>query len=212
MTNDRRMLVLTHVLQSRNRIGDSGAELIGEGLKVNRSLRVLSLVRLVFIFGLCYRIIGCQFGFFELSESSSQNDQSSGPLSSSVSSTLMLRCQTFNLLSFDCINWSACVESDSWGELPVPPAGAIARGTQGVFEFVKAMLRGGAVSLRGEVFAMDCNVINLQNRNLMEDKLLPLLENFGKGRFSSLQTLNLVITHGFNVTDARSDSCAAGWK
>ena len=128
------------------------------------------------------------------------------------SSSLMRGCRNLRVLSFECSDWSACVESDSWGELPVPPAEVIARGTQGVLEFVKAMLLIGSISLRGEVFAMNCNVINLQSRNLSEDELLPLLETFRKGKFSSLRTLNLVITHGFNVTVARSDSCAAGWK
>ena len=94
----------------------------------------------------------------------------------------------------------------------MPPAEVIARGTQGVLEFVKAMLLIGSISLRGEVFGMNCDVINLQSRNLSEDELLPLLEAFKEGKFSSLHTLNLVITHGFNVTVARSDSCAAGWK
>jgi hypothetical protein len=149
------------------------------------------------------------------SECLSQNSQSSGPLKFPGSSSLMRGClgfQNLRVLSFECSDWSACVESDSWGELPVPPARMIALGTKGVFEFVKEHRFIGSILFCGEVFAMNCNVINLQNRNLMEDELLPLLENFGKGKFSSLQTLNLVITHGFNVTDARSDSCAAGWK
>ena len=94
----------------------------------------------------------------------------------------------------------------------MPPAGVIARGTQGVFQFVTAMLRGGAVSLCGKVFETNSFLINLQSRNLSEDELLPLLETFREGKFSSLRTLNLVITHGFNVTVARSDSCSAGWK
>ena len=40
---------MTHVLQNGNQIGDRGAEMICEGLKVNRSLRHLRLVRLVFL-------------------------------------------------------------------------------------------------------------------------------------------------------------------
>ena len=41
----RRLLALTRVLQSNNGIGDRGAEMIGEGLKVNWNLRELNLVR-----------------------------------------------------------------------------------------------------------------------------------------------------------------------
>jgi hypothetical protein len=37
---------LSYVLQNGNGIGDRGAEMIGEGLKVNSSLRELYLVRL----------------------------------------------------------------------------------------------------------------------------------------------------------------------
>jgi hypothetical protein len=47
------LLGVTHVLQKGNQVRDSGAEMIGEGLKVNRSLQELHLVRLVF-FGLCF--------------------------------------------------------------------------------------------------------------------------------------------------------------
>ena len=39
---------MTHVLQKGNQIGDRGVEMIGEGLKVNSSLRGLYLVRLNF--------------------------------------------------------------------------------------------------------------------------------------------------------------------
>ena len=42
------LLGVTHVLQDGNRIGDRGAEMIGEGLKVNSSLQGLHLVRLCF--------------------------------------------------------------------------------------------------------------------------------------------------------------------
>ncbi len=41
----RRLLDLTRVLQKGNGIGDRGAEMIGEGLKVNSSLQTLRLVR-----------------------------------------------------------------------------------------------------------------------------------------------------------------------
>ena len=52
----------------------------------------------------------------------------------------MRSCRNLNDLSFECCDWSACVASESWGELPVPPSGVIAHGTQGVFGFVKAIL------------------------------------------------------------------------
>ena len=43
------LLGVTHVLQDGNQIGDRGAEMICEGLKFNRSLQELHLVRLVFL-------------------------------------------------------------------------------------------------------------------------------------------------------------------
>ena len=140
-----------------------------------------------------------------------QNDQSCGPFSFSVCSSLMRGCRHLSHLSFDCRDWSACVASESWGELPVPPADVIARGTDGVFEFVRAMLRGGAIVLRGSVFAADCERIDLEGRNLNEDELLPLLSSL-KTKLKKLHTLNLVILFAFDVTAARSHSCAAEWK
>ena len=44
------LLCVTRVLQDGNQIGDRGGEMIGEGLKVNRSLRGIHLVRLLFRF------------------------------------------------------------------------------------------------------------------------------------------------------------------
>ncbi len=44
------LLDLTLEIQSENAIGDIGAKLIGEGLKVNRSLPSLNLVRLFVCF------------------------------------------------------------------------------------------------------------------------------------------------------------------
>ena len=41
----RRLLDLTRVLQDGNGIGDRGAEMIGEGLKVSSSMQTLHLVR-----------------------------------------------------------------------------------------------------------------------------------------------------------------------
>jgi hypothetical protein len=60
----------------------------------------------------------------------------------------MRGCRNLNFLFFECCDWSACVGSESWGELPVPPAEVIARGTKGVFEFVRAALLGGLVASR----------------------------------------------------------------
>ena len=49
---------MTHVLQNGNQIGDRGAEMIGEGLKVNSSLGRLDLVRLVLL--VC--VLNCCWG------------------------------------------------------------------------------------------------------------------------------------------------------
>ena len=141
-----------------------------------------------------------------------QNDQSCGPFSFSVCASLMRGCRNLSRLSFDCRDWSACVASESWGELPVPPADVIARGTHGVFEFVMAMFSGGAVVIRGSVFAANCGRIDLEGRNLNEDELLPLLESFKQGKLTNLHTLNLVILFAIDGTAAHSHSCAAEWK
>ena len=136
-----------------------------------------------------------------------QNDQSCGPFSFSVCSSLMRGCRHLSHLSFDCRDWSACVASESWGELPVPPADVIARGTDGVFEFVRAMLSGGAIVLRGSVFAADCERIDLEGRNLNEDELLPLLESFSRGEFTRVKQLILVIASACEMMAALSHAC-----
>ena len=46
LTHGLPLLDMTRVLQRKNQIGDRGAEMIGEGLKINSSLRELVLVRL----------------------------------------------------------------------------------------------------------------------------------------------------------------------
>ncbi len=62
---------MTHVLQDGNQIGDRGAEMIGEGLKVNRGLKKLHLVRLFFLFlylNCCRGVdgeVGCVFVVFQ---------------------------------------------------------------------------------------------------------------------------------------------------
>ncbi len=48
LAHDRLLLNMTRVLQVGNQIGDRGAEIIGEGLKVNSSLQYLHLVRRLF--------------------------------------------------------------------------------------------------------------------------------------------------------------------
>ncbi len=50
LTHGLLLLGVTRVLQDGNQIGDRGAAMIGEGLKVNSSLRELHLVRLGFDF------------------------------------------------------------------------------------------------------------------------------------------------------------------
>jgi hypothetical protein len=86
----------------------------------------------------------------------------------------------------------------------------IARGTQGVFEFVKAtIVCGGAVSLRGEVFAMNCYDIDLKSRNLNEAELLPLFESIREGKFSRLRILNL---EGNGIGDAGASLIGEGLK
>ena len=122
----------------------------------------------------------------------SQDKQSSGPFNFSSSSSLMRGCRNLNNLSFECCDWSACVASESWGELPVPPAEVIARGTQGVFQFVKMVPIGGII-ISGVAYSIECTYMELSRRNLHDDDLLPLLEGLRVGKFSRLMILNLVI-------------------
>ncbi len=133
-------------------------------------------------------------------EWSSQAKQCGGPYNFPGTSSLMRGCRNLDTLSFECCDWSACVASKSWGELPVPPAEVIARGTEGVFEFVKAALCGGYFHIRGEVFLMKNGNIDLSRRNLSEDELLPLLENLRVWKFSGLKGMKLVIVFAFNLT------------
>ncbi len=48
---------MTHELQDVSQIGDQGALSIGEGLKVNSSLRILHLVRLVIFVCVCIVVL-----------------------------------------------------------------------------------------------------------------------------------------------------------
>ena len=50
------------------------------------------------------------------------------------------------------------------------------------------------VTVGGEIFAFDSWNIELTDRKLSEDELLPLLEGFRKGNFSKMTTLHLVIS------------------
>ena len=50
LTHGLLLLVVTRVLQAGNQIGDRGAEMIGEGLKLNSNLQYIYLViRLLFL-------------------------------------------------------------------------------------------------------------------------------------------------------------------
>jgi hypothetical protein len=77
-----------------------------------------------------------------------QDNQKCGQFGFRVSSSLMRGCQNLSVLKFQCSDWQACVASDSWVGLPVPPPEVIARGTESVFSFVKAVLQGGAFASR----------------------------------------------------------------
>ena len=110
----------------------------------------------------------------------------------------MRSCRNLNNLSFECCDWSACVASESLGELPVPPAEVIARGTQGVFHFVRAALLWEFI-FRDEVFSIERGEIDLSRRNFNEVELLPLLEGFRDGKLFRLKKIKLVILIAFNV-------------
>ena len=107
----------------------------------------------------------------------------------------MRSCRYLEKLEFDCCDWSACVASDSWVELGVPPPEVIARGTRGVFEFVHAALGGGAVCVCGTVFALNALSIDVGGRGLSFDALMPLLESFRQGKFLWMERLILVMTN-----------------
>jgi hypothetical protein len=73
-----------------------------------------------------------------------QGNQQFGPFNFAGSSALMRGCHNPNGLWFDCADWRGCVASDSWDGLPVPPPEVIARRTDSVVRFVKAVFQGGA--------------------------------------------------------------------
>jgi len=161
---------LIRVLQFENEIGDAGAAGLGEGLKVNSSLQKFSLVRLfVLLFVFCGGGAGrgggvgrifisfftfilylkrATFVFVDFFDPLLQHHQNCGPFGFSASSSLVRGCRNLIVLSFDCSEWEACVASDSWVGLPVPPPEVIARGTRSVFAFVRAVLQGGSFASR----------------------------------------------------------------
>ncbi len=106
----------------------------------------------------------------------------------------MRNCRYLRALHFDCCDWSACVESDSWVRLGLeyPPPEAIARGTLGVFEFVQSELKGGAVCVSGTSFAFSVTRIDVSG---WRHELLPLLDSFRQGKFWLMKELILVMTH-----------------
>ncbi len=104
----------------------------------------------------------------------------------------MRNCRYLNSLRFDCCDWSACVASDSWGKLDVPPPEVVARGTQGVFEFSHATLCR-EIRVNEKVFPFDWKAIDLKSCCLGANQLEPLFWGFSSGKFLTLHTLNLVI-------------------
>jgi hypothetical protein len=77
----------------------------------------------------------------------SQNKQKCGSFDFLATASLIRGCRNLVGLNFDCCNWKDCVANDIWIELPalpVPPREVIERGTQSVFQFVKAVLQGGS--------------------------------------------------------------------
>ncbi len=59
--------------------------------------------------------------------------------------------------------------------------------------------------MRGDFVAFDSRVVDLQIRGLSYDELLPLLESFKEGKFSTYE-MNLVHSSASNTAAADSDS------
>lgn len=95
-------------------------------------------------------------------------------------------------LCYECCDWTACVASDCWGGLPVPPSGVIACGTQAVFDFVHASFHWHIGCAIGPVFSLDVGRIYLRDRNFGIEILLPLLHCITEGKFRNLAFLDLV--------------------
>ena len=142
------------MLQNSNQIGDDGAVGLGEGLKVSSSLQILYLVRRLFLSlfyllrGRCREKEGRECNVDVMFLTYLQSSQSCGAFNALGSCSLLRFCKNLIFISFDCFNWSRCVASDSWGDLPVPAPEVISQGTESVFQFVKAVLQGGSFTSR----------------------------------------------------------------
>jgi len=70
------------------------------------------------------------------------------------------------------------------------------------------------VIVGGKFFAYDSTEIELKDRKLSDDELLPFLESFRDGKFPRMHRLNLVTLDcvQYDENAAGCDSCAAGWK
>ena len=55
----------------------------------------------------------------------------------------MRGCRNLRYLGFYFSDWKGCVASNSWVGLPLPPPEVLARGTESVIAFVRAVLQGG---------------------------------------------------------------------
>jgi hypothetical protein len=95
----------------------------------------------------------------------------------------MRGCRNLCRLSFDCCHWGDCITSDSWKDtnLPVFPVEVIQRGTQGVFEAVKAVLHRELFVFSRKLIPIDSKRISLNGFKLSEDHLLLFLETFKEG-------------------------------
>ncbi len=62
------------------------------------------------------------------------------------------------------------------------------------------------VTVLGDFVAFDSRVVDLHSRGLSYDELLPLLESFKEGKFSTLEMLRLVFSSVTNAAAAGSDS------
>ncbi len=60
------------------------------------------------------------------------------------------------------------------------------------------------VTVRGDFVAFDSRVVDLKGRGLSYHELLPLLESFKEGKFSTLE-MNLVFSSVTNTAAAGSD-------
>ncbi len=100
-------------------------------------------------------------------EAALQGNQQCGAFGFAGSSALMRGCRNPNGLWFDCCDWRACVASDSWDGLPVPPPEIVARRTDSVVRFVKAVFQGGAFASRScRVMVVGPQMVRVSSRAL----------------------------------------------